>query len=149
MKFKLDYGELINLDAEDLAEAGIKKAYESLLKALGQYVSAPAQVEEVIDNDAPSYVMRCRDQEYVIYSPGLPEEEGQSWGRATNAFFKIVNDQLTKSESRFYTINGGNDLFGMFLTWPECEAAGKSLRRKKDWPYLPTPEHPWYGQYHD
>jgi hypothetical protein len=96
MKFTLDYTKLINLDAEDLAEVGIKNAYQSLLKALRQYVSEPAQVEEIIDNDAPNYVVKCCDQEYVIYSPGLPEEEGQNWGRATNAFFKIVNDQLNE-----------------------------------------------------
>jgi hypothetical protein len=84
----------------------------------------------------------------VIYSPALPNEEGQSWGRATHAFFKIINDQLAKSEYRLYAINGGNDLGGIFLTQLESEAARKSLPRKEDWPYLPTPDHPWYGQYH-
>jgi hypothetical protein len=63
-------------------------------------------------------------------------------------FFKIINDQLAKSEYRLYAINGGNDLGGMFLTQPECEAARKSLPRKDDWPYLLTLEHPWYGQLH-
>ncbi len=113
-------------------------AYHSILKVLGQYVTEPAQVQEVVDDDAPSYLVRCGDQGYVIYSPALPDEEGQSWGRATHAFFKIINDQLEKSEHRFYAINGGNDLGGIFLTQPECEAARKSLARKEDWPYLPT-----------
>ena len=149
MKFKLDYDKMLFFDAETLAEAGIKEAYQSILKVLGQYVSEPAQVQEVVDNDAPSYVARCGDLECEIYSPALPEGEGQLWGRATHAFFKIVNEQLTKSEYRLYAINGGNDLGGMFLTQPECEAARKSLPRKEDWPYLPTPEHPWYGQYHN
>jgi hypothetical protein len=36
----------------------------------------------------------------------------------------------------------------MFLTQPECEAARRSLPRKDDWPYLPTLEHPSYGQLH-
>jgi hypothetical protein len=96
MKSTLDYGKMLFLDAEALAEAGIKEAYHSMVPVLGQYVSEPDQVEEVVDNDAPSYVVKCGDLEYVIYSPALPEEEGQSWGRATHAFFKIVNDQLTK-----------------------------------------------------
>jgi len=146
MKFQLDYNKVLFLDAEDLAEAGIKEAYRSMIPALGQYVSEPAEVEDVVDNDAPSYVIKCAGQEYVIYSPALPEDEGQSWGRAAHAFFRIVNDQMAKSEYRLYAINGGNDLSGIFLTRDECEAARKSLRRKEDWPYLPTLEHPWYGQ---
>jgi len=106
MKFRLDYDKMLFLDAEDLAESGIKEAYQSILKVLGRYVPEPAQVHEVVDNDAPSYVVRCADREYVIYSPALPEEEGQGWGTATHAFFKIVNDQLTESEYRLYAING-------------------------------------------
>jgi hypothetical protein len=148
MEFKLDYDKLLFLDAETLAEGGIKMSYESILKDLSHYVPAPAQIQEVIDNDASSYAVSCGDQEYVIYASGLPDEEGQSWGRATHAFFKIINDQLTASEYRFYAINGGNDLGGMFLTESQCEAVRNSLPRKEDWPYLPTLEHPWYGQYH-
>jgi hypothetical protein len=148
MKFRLDHNNMLLLDAEDLAEGGIKRVYESILKVLCQYVSEPAHVQEVLDNNAPSYFVRCGDREYVIYSPALPNDESQSWGRAAYVFFKIINDQLPKSEYRLYAINGGNDLGGMFLTRSECEAARKSLPRKEDWPYLPTLEHPWYGQYH-
>jgi hypothetical protein len=139
---------MLVLDAEDLAEAGIKKAYESALPVLRQYISEPSQVQELVDNDTPSYLVRCAGQEYLIYSPTLPDDEAQLWGRAAYAFFKIINNQLAKSEYRLYAINGGNDLGGMFLTQSECEAAQKSLPRKKDWPYLLTLEHPWYGQLH-
>jgi hypothetical protein len=149
MKFRLDYAKMLVLDAEDLAEAGIKKAYESALPVLRQYVSQPAQVQDVIDNDVPSYLVRCGGQEYVIYSPALPEDEGRLWARPAYVFFKIINDQLAKSEYRLYAINGGNDLGGMFLTQSEYEAARKSLPRKKDWPYLLTLEYPWYGEPHD
>jgi hypothetical protein len=62
MNFKLDYDKILLLDAEDLAEAGIKKAYESALPVLRQYISDPAQVQEVIDNDAPSYIVRGAGQ---------------------------------------------------------------------------------------
>jgi hypothetical protein len=67
MAFTLNYDNMLFLDAEDLAEAGIKKAYDSLARDLGGYISAPAEVQEVVDNDAPSYVVRCGDQEYLIY----------------------------------------------------------------------------------
>jgi hypothetical protein len=83
--------------------------------------------------------------EYLIYSPEVPNDEGQSFGRAAYAFFKIVNDQLTKSEYRLYAINGGNELGGMFLTQSECETARRSLPGKGNWPYLPTLDHPWYA----
>jgi hypothetical protein len=146
MNFRLDYDKMLVLDAETLAESGIKEAYQSILTVLRQYVSQPAEVQEILDDDAPSYIVTCGGQEYVICSP---DEQEESWGRATHAFFKIINDQLAKSEYRLYAINGGNDLGGMFLTQIECEAARKSLPRKQDWPYLPTLEPPWYGQYHD
>ena len=113
------------------------------------YIPQPAEIQEIIDDDAPSYVVKCADLEHVIYSPTLPDDEGQSWGRAAHAFFKIINDQLLESDYKLYAINCGNDLMGMFLTNSECAAARRSLGRKADWPYLPTLEHPWYGQNHD
>src|SRR5262249_5481532 len=145
MSFQLDYDKMIFLDAEDLAETGIKHAYDSMLDEFRRFVPKPADVQELIDTDAPSYSVRCSGVEYVIYCPELPSVE--SWGRATYAFFKIVNDQLMQSDYRLYAINGGNDLGGMFLKASESDAARRSLPRREDWPYLPTLEHPWYGQH--
>ncbi len=95
MAFTLNYDNMLFLDAEDLAEVGIKKAYDSLADDLGRQISAPVEVREVVDNDAPSYLVRCGDQEYLICSPEAPNDKGQGWERAAYAFFKIVNDQLT------------------------------------------------------
>jgi hypothetical protein len=148
MGFTLDSDKLIPLDAEDLAESGIKKAYDSIRSELSRFVPRPAEVQEAVSPDAPRYVVKFRGKEYAIYSPELPDDEGKSWGRAAHAFFSVVNDQLTNSEYRLSAINGGNDLFGIFLTQRECEAARQSQVRREDWPYLPTLEHPWYGQPH-
>ncbi len=148
MSFTLDYDKMLILDAEDLAEGGIKQAYASIAGELGKYIPDPAEIHEILDDDSPSYLVKCGDLEYPIYGPALPDEEGKAWGRAAYAFFEIVNDQLANSAYRLYAINGGNDLRGTFLTQPECEAARRSLREKKDWPYLPALEHPWYGQFH-
>jgi len=148
MKFALDYDKLIFLDAEALAEGGIRKAYTSILPRLKQYVTEPAEVREVADPSAPRYLVNCQGVDYPIDSPELPNDQGQSWGRAAHALFKIINDQLTRSEYRLFAINGGNDLGGMFLTQSEFEDARRSLPRPEDWPYVPTPEHPWYGQPH-
>ena len=148
MTYRLNYDEMIMLDAEDLAETGIAKAYEALLPKLRQYLEEPSDVEEVTDMEAPTYIIRSLGKEYKIYSPNLEEGEGQSWGRATYVLFSIINEQMSRSSHRFYAINAGNDLGGMFLTPAECEAAIKSLENKTDWPYIPTNDHPWYGQHH-
>ena len=117
----LDYDKLIHLDAEDLAEAGIKDAYESIKPILKTYGINPSEIIEKQDNDLPSYSIVCSGVTYDIYSPALTDSNGQSWGRATYAFFAIINSQLKKSGLKFYAINGGNDLGGMFLTEIQVE----------------------------
>jgi len=146
-KFELDYSKMIFLDAEELAEAGIARAYDSLLPELRKCVSNTAEIEEIVDNSAPTYLVRWRDVKYPIYSP--PVDQADAWARATCTFFKIVNDQLAASDYRLYAINGGNDLGGMFLTESEWKEAQRSLPRKLDWPYLPTLDAPWFGQFRD
>jgi hypothetical protein len=111
--FQLDYDKLRLLDAEYLAEGGIQKRYDAMRDELLRYVPQVAEVEQVIDNDVPSYKVRCGSAKFVIYSSGAPDDQVQSWDRATHAFFAIVNNQLEDSEYRFYAINGGNDLGGM------------------------------------
>ncbi len=145
MPYKLDYDRLIQLDAEDLAETGIAEAYEQLQPELRKYVPEPAKVEEITDNDAPRYSVKCRGREFLIYAPG---DEDESWGRATFAFFTLVNDQLARSEFRLYAISSGNDLGGMFLTPAQALAAREGLPNKSDWPYLPDNVPPSYGEPH-
>jgi hypothetical protein len=142
---ELNYDEMIPLDAEALAETGVKAAYEELLPRLKTHVASPAAVSERIDSDVPSYAVSCLGTDYPIYGKG---DQDESWGRATFALFDIVNRQLARTPYRFFAINGGNDLGGMFLTPAQAEAAKKSLPRKRDWPYLPDASKPWYGQYH-
>jgi hypothetical protein len=145
---KLDYEQLVLLDAEDLAEQGIREAYERLLPELRKYVSSPAEVEEEIDPDTASYSVRCAGFEFVVYAPTLPGTDAESWGRATYAFFTMVNEQLSGSNMRFYALNGGNDLGGMFLSPEAATASRAGLPRKADWPYIPQLEYPYYGQHH-
>src|SRR5262245_26708351 len=148
MAFTLNYDDAIPLDVEALAEGSVAEAYESLLPKLRQFIKNPAKIEEDRDDDAPSYSVRCGDRQFRIYAPNLDEGQGNSWGRATVALFSIVNEQLKNATHRFYAINGGNDLFGMFLTPAEATAAQMSLANKRDWPYLPKDEEPRYGRYH-
>lgn len=147
MSFVIDYDEMILLDAEDLAEGGIKRAYESILPILQPFLSTkPAELEETIDDENESYSVRFGDKELFVYGHGLDDREGRSWGRATHALFTIVNDQLLGTEVRFFAINGGNDLGGMILTPTQAEASRETIVRSTDWPYLPNDDHPWYGQ---
>lgn len=143
----LDYDQAIELDAEALAEGGITEGYGSLLPQLARHVPEPATVTEAIDPMTPSYSVRCGDKTFVIYEPGKDDD---AWAKATFALFAIVNDQLTRARShyRLYAINAGNDLFGMFLTEAEVDAARASLPNAQDWPYLPDARPPWYGQPH-
>jgi hypothetical protein len=147
MAFHLDYDRWIHLDAEKLAEGGIERAYEALMPELKRYVQRPAQIEETVDNDAPLYSVTFAGREFVILGPE-DDENGSSWGPATFALFAIINDQLAHGDHRFYAINGGNDLGGMFLTPAQARAAQEALPKRSDWPYLPDDRPPWFGQYH-
>jgi hypothetical protein len=139
---------MIILDAEYLAEAGIMEAYTDLFPVLKRYVADPENIVEHQDDNLPSYAIEFRGKHYPIYGPKVEGDEGDSWGRATFAFFDLVNQQLEDVPQKFYAINAGNDLGGMFLTKEEYEAAVAAYPRKTDWPYLPKPDAPWYGQHH-
>jgi hypothetical protein len=76
MTFALDYEKMLFLDAGDLAEVGIKRAYDSMRDVFRRYASDPVEVQELIDADAPSYSVKCGGVEYVIYSPELPHDLG-------------------------------------------------------------------------
>ena len=142
----LDYEKLIQLDAEDLAEQGIANAYSRLREQLTQYVEQPAEVRELVDNDAPSYRVQCRGAEHVVYSPDVPGSDERSWGRATCILFSIVNEQLLNAPVQFYALYAGNDLCGIFLTPEVARAAQQGMAKPTERPYLPTMEHPYYGQ---
>jgi hypothetical protein len=90
----------------------------------------------------------ARGTEFVIYSPSVSGSETNSWGLATYAFFSVVYQQLPDNGPRFYAINGGNDLGGMFLTADEVAHARAAFKTREDWPYLPTKQAPWFGQEH-
>jgi hypothetical protein len=146
----LDYDHMILLDAEALAEGGIGSSYrKDIAPVLKQYVATPAGISEELGTEAGSYKVTSQGQTYVIYSPGMDLEQGQSWGNATFALFDIVDRQLQGSSVRFYAVNGGNDLGGIFLTQETYNRAVGDLRRKRDWPYLPEAAPPWYGQPHE
>jgi hypothetical protein len=81
MDFKLDYSKMIHLDAEDLAEGGIQRAYRDLVPLLLKYVKEADEVTE--DNiEAPGYSVHHRDHQYTICGPDSVAErmDGQHGG---------------------------------------------------------------------
>lgn len=144
----LDYDSVILLDAEELAEGGIGKAYEQLLPELRRFVAEPWVVEDVVHENAPRYAIRANGFEYLIYSTDTPTDDESPWDTASFVFFKIVNDQLTGTAVKFYALMGGNELAGVFLSPGEMKAARASLSNPRDWPYLPEPEPHWHGHPH-
>jgi hypothetical protein len=117
--------DLIQLDAKNLAEEGIAEAYGGLRQHLIEFVAEPAEVKEQADKYATCYTVICGKRKFEIYSPQLEAVGWNSWGRATYAFFKILNLQLRGATHRLYAVNGGNDLAGIFLTLSEA----KKVRR--------------------
>jgi hypothetical protein len=145
--FSIDYDTAIHLDAEALAETGIQTAYEEILQELRKYIDHPSKVVEVIDQINSKYSIIANGRTYVIYDEQL-DPKMNSWGNATFAFFDIINSQLVNSPVRFYALNGGNDLFGIFLPPQDAESSKKGIKRKSDWPYLPKNETQWFGMFH-
>src|SRR5688572_11093378 len=136
MSFEIDYDQMLILDAEQLAERGLSHAYERLLPQLQRFVAHPVTVTEQISEDGTLYSVLAANRAFAIVAPDLAADEGQRWGRATYALFAIVNEQLESSTHRFYALNGGNDLGGIFLSPDEAESARASLDTKTDWPYM-------------
>ena len=149
----LDYDQSVPLDAEHLAEGGIGEAYRTaVLPHLRRVLDGKPAIDTVTDHVSEAgerYTVTAAGREYVVYSPETEDSATESWGRAAYVLFTIVNEQLQTSTRRFYAINGGNDLSGVFLTPDEAESARSSLPAKTDWPYLPTLDDHWYGQPHD
>ncbi|MDP9941331.1 hypothetical protein [Ectopseudomonas alcaliphila] len=144
----LNYDSLILLDAEALAEQGISEAYERLLPHLKKYVKSPIKIEEQFSSEIGRYSVKAGGEAYEIYGPGIEGNEAESWGRATHAFFHIINKQIVSGDIRFYAVNNGNDLGGIFLSQSAVEQSKVALKNRQDWPYLPEPTPPWYGQHH-
>lgn len=145
---ELDYSRVIHLDAEDLAEQGMAEGYLRLLPELKAYVAVPLVLTEKVDSDRGHYTVFADGFAQRISPSPLGGDEYESWGVATAALFKTVNRQLGGTSVKFYALNSGNDLMGIFLTERQATAARKTIKRRSDWPYLPTMQAPWFGQYH-
>src|SRR5258708_27375560 len=109
------------LDAEDLGEQGIVEAYQELVPYVAEYGIDAGPVTENDDSLQNHHSVDFGGHRYLVYGPSVAAED--AWGLATHALFDIVNRQLAATGVRFYAINGGNDLFGIFMTPEQAERA--------------------------
>jgi hypothetical protein len=145
---ELNYSHAIQLDAEALAEQGMAERYVSVQPALKAYGVVPLMLTENLDSEKGLYSVTIGSDTQQITPSPLGGGEGESWGVATAVFFEFVNRQLAQAPVKFYALNAGNDLMGIFLTESQVAMAKKNIKRPSDWPYLPKMQAPWFGQYH-
>ncbi|QGZ38812.1 hypothetical protein IP92_05205 [Pseudoduganella flava] len=131
-----DYDDILPLDAEDLAEQGILAAYREVLPHLARYCAHPIEIVEELDNDGGGYAVVAAGVRHQIHAEDHGHD-GESWARATVALFRIVNANLADSTHKFYALNGGNDLSGIFLTDEQFRLARRVYKRPSDWPWMP------------
>jgi hypothetical protein len=75
-------------------------------------------------------------------------EPGRLWAVATVSTFSLVNEFMAAADSaeRLYAVNGGNDLFGMFLTRSQlAEILAYAGSNARGAPYEAQDIPPWYG----
>lgn len=145
------YESAIYLDSEHLCETGMLESYKELAAPLQRYVDRVAPMTERVDPETGHYSVEASGKFYQIVG-AAPVVVGMDpgvdcWAAATYAFFDSVNAQLDGREVKFYAINGGNDLAGVFLTDEQVSAMRASLKKKSDWPYIPTLDAPNFGMY--
>lgn len=150
--YSINWDNLIHLDAEDLAEQGIKEIYEKeVIPHLINYVANPIEIEEIKSIDNSQYQVKANNIVYLIYDDNI--EQYLSWGYATFALFDIVNQQLKDSDFKFYAFENGNELSGMFMSNAEYQQYCNQLKINKEKlieiPYIPTLEPDWFGQHHN
>lgn len=141
----LDYDKMIVLDAEELAEGGVGQRYAEIRTVLMRSGISLEPISEALDPARGTYAVTFGADRYPIYDGSGNGDE--AWGLATFALFDIVNRQLSKTQYRFYAISAGNELGGMLLTPEQALASRGALPERRDWPYLPTRDGPWFGQF--
>lgn len=142
------YDHVIFLDAENLAEVGIKEAYDQLLPTLKQYTKNPFPVSEKLEDDNSKYSVTGGGQTYLVWDSRVEEPEYYGWFRAGFVLFDLVNRQLSDSDVHFYALYTGNDLSGIFLDHNQYLELIKTISRPYDQPWQPTPDPPNFG-FHD
>lgn len=139
----IPYDEVLNLDAETLAEVGIVQVYDEIEPVIASHGGTPDSFREIVDEQSGSYAIEHRGVVYPVSGGDIGVAQG--WGNAAAVFFEIVNRQMEGSEYRFYALDHGNGLQGVFLTDQQFAAARAFHRKGVNVPFVPTREPPMFG----
>ncbi len=144
---------LFMADAEDLAEGGVGQFLQEVSPFLTAHGVTLPEIED--DLSEKGYVVRVDDVPHAMYNAtelewdSSGDEPGLTWGLATVRGFRIADELLAAAGSaeRAYAINGGNDLFAIFLT-PELYQVIMEHpdASRRDGPYVLKEEYPAFGQ---
>jgi hypothetical protein len=147
-------GRMFVADAEELAEGGVSE----FVNELRPFLSAQGvKVPSLQDQFGDEYFVLVDGARVKIWekSEGRSEREqkkpGLVWGLSTVRTFELLNSWLKASGSkqRAFAVNGGNDLFVMFLTEDlDAAIANDPAASATDTPYTPVESYPWFGQRH-
>lgn len=146
-------GRFFHADAEDLAEGGVG----AFLERIGAFMqSQGVSISADDDFGDTSYWVAVNANRHKIYDSvemqARGEQPGLLWGLSGARTFAIVNRLLhtASSAERMYAVNGGNDLFGFFLT-PVLHEAICSYPgiEPHDKPFVHNENYPWFGMQHD
>jgi hypothetical protein len=143
-------------DAEDLAEGGIGK----FLRKVEPFLAAQGvRLPEIADETSEDgYVVRVGGLAHRIFDGEEMKRDlsggelGLIWGLSAARGFRIANQMLAAagSDERVFALNGGNDLFAMFLTPALHEVIIQHPNAsRRDNPYALTEEYPSFGSYEE
>jgi hypothetical protein len=146
-------GRFFHADAEELAEGGILGFLGTIAPFLATEGVTVPEIQEDLSEDR--YRLKLASSDFEIYGPEdvarEATEPGRVWAIATVRTFELVNQLLatTKSQERLYAVNGGNDLFGLFLTQAQfSEITSHAGSVAPGAPYQVQDDPPWYGDRH-
>ncbi len=144
----INYELAIHLDAESLAEMGMKEAYVELQRQSVDIEVQWAPMREMFDgknegfDGGANYRVEVNRKVYPVFG-STPAND--PWAVATATFFDVVNSQLSDFPFKFYAINAGNDLYAIRLTAEEFKRAQLYHMGSPYGPYLPNYTPPNYG----
>lgn len=122
-----------DLDAEELAELGIKKLYLEFCAEFPDLLPNPEEIIEITNEE--SYYISYKKSRYMVFDPVINGKSWNSWEAAASIFFLIINDQLP-SDLKLYALRGGEELEGVILNRKEYDTVCRNDNLKFIRPYL-------------
>ena len=147
-------GRYFPADSESLTESGVGRFVESVRPFLEKQGVTIPEITERFDEE---YALVVDGEVVPVWTREEIDRElhgnqgGLTWGLSTARTVGLVNSWLaaTSSKQRAYAVNGGNDLWIMFLSDDLFQFISTHPGvSPESAPYSPTEDYPWFGQPH-